>query len=121
MLDTLFTMVRDVGDDRARPASRQSVTVVIAAWRAAATIGRAVGSALAQPEAAEVIVVDDASADGEATLSAARAVDDGSGRLKVFALDRNADPPPLVTLRSPPAARRGSASSIQMTSCSREG
>ena len=92
MLDTLFTMVRYVGDDRARPASRQSVTVVIAAWRAAATIGRAVGSALAQPEAAEVIVVDDASADGEATLSAAHAVDDGSGRLKVFALDRNAGP-----------------------------
>ena len=44
-----------------RPAPARSVTVVIAAWRAAATIGRAVASALAQPEAAEVVVVDDAS------------------------------------------------------------
>jgi len=92
MLDTSFAMFREVEGDPAQPASMQFVTVVIAAWRAAATIGRAVSSALAQPEVAEVIVVDDASADAEATLRGACAADDGSGRLKVFALDRNAGP-----------------------------
>ena len=92
MLDVSFTMVRDFDGDRERPASTPSVAVVIAAWCAAATIGRAVTSALAQPEAAEVIVVDDASPDGGTTLREARAADDGSGRLKVFALERNAGP-----------------------------
>lgn len=71
---------------------RREVTVIIAAWRAAETIGRAVASALAQPETAEVIVVDDASDDGGATTTAARAADDGSGRLQVFALDQNSGP-----------------------------
>lgn len=68
------------------------VTVIIAAWRASATVGRAVSSALAQPEAAEVVVVDDASNDSGATLAAARAADDGSGRLKVIGLDANGGP-----------------------------
>lgn len=85
-------MIRDIAAPAKGLAETRSVTVVIAAWRAAATIGRAVASALAQPEAAEVIVVDDASADGDATLSAARAADDGSGRLTVFALAHNAGP-----------------------------
>ena len=71
---------------------RGEVTVVIAAWRAAGTIGRAVASALAQPEAAEVVVVDDASGDDGATLAAAKAADDGTGRLKIIALDRNGGP-----------------------------
>lgn len=71
---------------------RRDVTVIIAAWRAAGTIGKAVASALAQPETAEVVVVDDASGDDGATLAAARAADDGSGRLSVFALDRNSGP-----------------------------
>ncbi len=71
---------------------RRDVTVIIAAWRAAGTIGKAVASALAQPETAEVVVVDDASGDDGATLAAARAADDGSGRLTVFALDRNSGP-----------------------------
>ncbi len=71
---------------------RRDVTVVIAAWRAAGTIGRAVASALMQPEAAEVVVVDDASGDDGATMRAAEAADDGSGRLKVFALPRNSGP-----------------------------
>jgi succinoglycan biosynthesis protein ExoU len=66
--------------------------VIIAAWRAAGTIGRAVSSALAQPETAEVIVVDDASGDAGATLSAARAADDGSGRLTAIALETNGGP-----------------------------
>lgn len=73
-------------------AVRRDVTVVIAAWRAAGTIGRAVASALAQPEAAEVVVVDDASNDDDATLTAARAADDGSGRLTVLALETNSGP-----------------------------
>lgn len=68
------------------------VAVLIAAWRASETIGRAVASALAQPEAAEVLVVDDASADNGATLAAARAADDGSGRLRLVPLERNGGP-----------------------------
>ena len=48
-----------------------SVSVVITARDAAATIGDAVRSAMAQPETAEVIVVDDAS--GDATTAAAEA------------------------------------------------
>ena len=68
------------------------VTVVIAAWRAAGTLGRAVTSALAQPETSEVVVVDDASGDDGATLAAARAADDGSGRLMVLAQAKNAGP-----------------------------
>jgi succinoglycan biosynthesis protein ExoU len=68
------------------------VAVIIAAWRAADTIGRAVASALAQPETVEVVVADDASDDGGATLNAARAADDGTGRLNLLTLDRNAGP-----------------------------
>lgn len=67
-----------------------SITVIIAAYNAEATIARAVCSALAEPEVAEVIVVDDASKDG--TVSAARIADDGSGRLKVIAQTPNAGP-----------------------------
>ncbi len=74
------------------PVAAPAVTVVIAAWRAAGTIGRAVASALAQPEAAEVVVVDDASGDDGATIAAARAADDGSGRLTVLAQPKNAGP-----------------------------
>ena len=74
------------------PSSPPGVTVVIAAWRAAGTIGRAVASALAQPETLEVIVVDDASGDDGATLNAARAADDGTGRLTVLAQAKNAGP-----------------------------
>jgi succinoglycan biosynthesis protein ExoU len=71
---------------------REGVAVVIASWRAAGTIRHAVSSALAQPEAAEVIVVDDASGDDGATLAAARAADDGSGRLTVIGLETNGGP-----------------------------
>src|SRR5689334_10319865 len=73
-------------------SSRGQVAIIVAAWRASATIGRAVASALAQPETAEVVVVDDASNDGGATLAAARAADDGSGRLKIIALETNGGP-----------------------------
>ena len=68
----------------------RSVTVVIAAKDAQDTIGRAVASCLAQPDACEVIVVDDGSSDD--TAGAARAKDDGSGRLSVIKLDQNQGP-----------------------------
>ncbi len=54
------------------------------------TIGRAVRSALAQPEAVQVIVIDDGSND--ATATAAMAADDGSGRLEVLSLPQNRGP-----------------------------
>ncbi len=68
----------------------QGVCVVIAAYGAEGTIGRAVASALAQPEVVEVLVVDDASPDS--TAAAARTADDGSGRLTVLRLPTNAGP-----------------------------
>jgi succinoglycan biosynthesis protein ExoU len=74
------------------PPGHAGVTVIIAAWRAADSIGRAIASALAQPETREVVVVDDASGDDRATLAAAQAMDDGTGRLKLIALPRNAGP-----------------------------
>ena len=58
------------------------VCVIIAARNAARTIPAAIASALREPEAAEVVVVDDASTDD--TAEVARAADDGSGRLKVM-------------------------------------
>jgi succinoglycan biosynthesis protein ExoU len=67
-----------------------TVSIVIACHDAARFIGRAVRSALAQPEAAEVIVVDDASTDG--SEEAARAADDGSGRLVVLRQPANRGP-----------------------------
>lgn len=66
------------------------VAVIIAAYHAEATIARAVRSALEQPQAAEVVVVDDASRDG--TVQAALAADDGSGRLRVLIQPSNAGP-----------------------------
>src|SRR5262245_43042967 len=79
-------------NDSVRGPIQGEVAIVIAAWRASATVGRAVASALAQRETAEVVVVDDASNDGGATLAAARAADDGSGRLKVIELAANGGP-----------------------------
>jgi succinoglycan biosynthesis protein ExoU len=66
------------------------VCVIIAAKNAAETIGRAIQSALAEPETAEVIVVDDGSSDGTADVS--RHVDDGTGRLTVASFDINKGP-----------------------------
>jgi succinoglycan biosynthesis protein ExoU len=66
------------------------VGVLIAARDAAATVGRAVASALMQAAVSEVIVVDDASADG--TADAARRHDDGTGRLLVRSLPGNVGP-----------------------------
>jgi succinoglycan biosynthesis protein ExoU len=64
--------------------------IVIAAFNAEATIARAIRSALAEIEVAEVCVVDDASSD--ATLAAARACDPGDGRLQVIARAENGGP-----------------------------
>lgn len=68
----------------------EDVCVVVPAHDAEATVGRAVASALGEPEVAEVLVVDDASRDD--TAGAARAADDGTGRLTVVRLDANAGP-----------------------------
>lgn len=92
MLATTRTSPEMLAPAGVKETVRRDVTVIIAAWRAAGTIGKAVASALAQPETAEVVVVDDASGDDGATLAAAHAADDGSGRLTVFALDKNSGP-----------------------------
>ena len=68
----------------------EGVCIIVAVFRSRDTIARAVHTALAQPEACEVVVVDDASGDG--TADAARGADDGSGRLRVIELARNAGP-----------------------------
>jgi len=67
-----------------------SVSVIIAAYNSAATIERAVRSALAEPETADVIVVDDGSTDD--TLAQAGSADDGSGRLRLIPLSSNGGP-----------------------------
>lgn len=66
------------------------VGVIIPAHNAEATIARAVQSALTEPECCEVIVVVDGATDG--TAAAARAADDGSGRLKVIELAQSGGP-----------------------------
>jgi len=73
------------GDEQAH-----GVCVIIAAYNAEATIGRAVRSALEQAPVREVFVVDDASSDQ--TVAAAQAADDASGRLKILHLTQNVGP-----------------------------
>jgi succinoglycan biosynthesis protein ExoU len=72
--------------DRTAP----SLGVVIAARDAAATVGAAVSSALADPRVAEVILVDDASRDATAATAAAAA--GGDARLRILSLTRNVGP-----------------------------
>ena len=72
------------------PSPAPNVAVVIAAYNAGATIGRAIVSALAEPEVGEVVVVDDKSTDD--TIARAQAADDGTGRLSVIASEINAGP-----------------------------
>lgn len=72
--------------DRTSP----SLGVVIAARDAAATVGAAVASALADPRVAEVILVDDASHDATAAVAAAAAA--GDARLRILSLSRNVGP-----------------------------
>jgi succinoglycan biosynthesis protein ExoU len=68
----------------------RSVSLIIAAYNAESTIGRAIASALAEAETGAVIVVDDASND--ATVANARAADDGTGRLQILRQPANAGP-----------------------------
>lgn len=84
--------MNSTGSKAPAPSGPPNVVVVIAAWRAHRTIARAVASALAQPEVAEVVVVDDFSSDNGATVTAARAADDGSGRLLIIELKQNGGP-----------------------------
>lgn len=67
-----------------------NISVIIAAYNSENTIGRAIQSALAEPEVSEVIVVDDASTD-ETVLRAGKA-EDGTGRLKIISLGVNCGP-----------------------------
>lgn len=68
----------------------EKVCVIIAAKNAEGTIGRAVRSALAEREVAEIIVVDDGSDDR--TMAAAAEADDGSGRLDIIRFKKNRGP-----------------------------
>jgi succinoglycan biosynthesis protein ExoU len=68
----------------------RTVSVIIPAYNAAATIAAAISSALGEPEVGEVIVVDDASTDG--TINAAGSADDGSGRLRIHGFAANRGP-----------------------------
>lgn len=67
-----------------------TVSVLIAAHDCAPTVGRAIGSALAQPETLEVVVVDDASRDGTRACVAGWAARDD--RVRLIPLDTNAGP-----------------------------
>ena len=68
----------------------RSTAVLITAKDAEGTAAKAVASALAQAVVSEVVFVDDGSRDG--TSSAARAADDGSGRLQLIRLAENRGP-----------------------------
>lgn len=67
-----------------------NVCVIIAAKNAADTIAKAITSALAEPDTAEVVVVDDGSTDD--TAAVALAADDGTGRLSVVRFEVNRGP-----------------------------
>ena len=68
----------------------EKVCVIIAAKNAEKTIGRAVRSALAEPEVDEVVVVDDGSDDR--TMAAAAAADDTTRRLDIIRFRANRGP-----------------------------
>ncbi len=67
-----------------------SVSVIVAAFNSAATVGRAVSSAIDLPETLEVILVDDGSSDG--TIEEARQAAAGSPKLKVLSFAKNRGP-----------------------------
>lgn len=68
----------------------EKICVIIAAKNAEKTIGRAVRSALAEPEVDEVVVVDDGS--GDRTLAAAADADDATRRLNIIRFRTNRGP-----------------------------
>jgi len=71
-------------------SAKATVCVIIAAYNAQKTIARAITSALAQAEATEILVVDDASCDN--TVTEAEGADDDTGRLKIIVQPRNSGP-----------------------------
>lgn len=70
--------------------SSDDVTVIIAAFNARATIASAIGSALAEGEVGEVIVVDDCSTDD--TVQTAREAANGDPRLRILRQEANGGP-----------------------------
>lgn len=72
------------------PSPDTATAILIAAYNAEATLERAVTSALAQPEAAEICIVDDASTDATAAL--ARALAAREARVSVHVLTLNGGP-----------------------------
>lgn len=68
----------------------RQVTVLIAAHNAELSLGRAIASALSQPQTAQVIVVDDASTDG--TRAVALAETDRDARVVLIPFDTNRGP-----------------------------
>jgi succinoglycan biosynthesis protein ExoO len=72
------------------PQPSPLISVITPAYNAGGFIGRALGSALAQPVALEAVVVDDASSDD--TLARLRTWADGDPRVRVLALPRNGGP-----------------------------
>ncbi|WP_165842868.1 glycosyltransferase family 2 protein [Phenylobacterium deserti] len=70
--------------------SDRTVSVIIAAKNAGRTIARAVSSALAQPEAAQVILIDDGSSDD--TVARAQEAAAGSDRLLIRSMAVNVGP-----------------------------
>ena len=72
------------------PERKNTVGVIIAAYNAEDTIERAIASALAQPDVAQVVVVDDASPD--TTFMTARDFDDPTERLLVVRQNVNQGP-----------------------------
>lgn len=69
---------------------RKAVSVIIAAYNAAATVGLAVRSAIAEPETGEVVVVDDCSSDNTAETACRAAA--GDPRVKVLRQEQNRGP-----------------------------
>ncbi len=83
-------MVLQKNSEKSPEKSDVAVCVVIAAYNAEKTVARAIKSALAETEVAEVIVVDDASSDN--TVANALAANDGTGRLKILIQPVNSGP-----------------------------
>jgi succinoglycan biosynthesis protein ExoU len=71
-------------------SSPREVAIIIAAYNAETTLDRAVASALAQRETAEVCIVDDCSTDD--TVAKAEAWAEADGRVTVVKLPRNSGP-----------------------------
>jgi succinoglycan biosynthesis protein ExoU len=83
-------------------SSARHVAIIIAAYNARATLDRAIGSALAQPETAEVCVVDDCSTDATRALAESWAKRDS----RVIVLRQAANAGPAAARNAAIAATR---------------